>query len=145
MHFWKKENQILKESNQYIGMRNDKDIIALRAKVGLGIGDLAFEQQFIVGRNDIRGYTEGKYRGDQLIAIQGEYRWNFLPRISAVGFGGIATIFGSINEEQNGELLPGVGCGIRYNMFEKYHMNIGMDIAVGKDDWGFYFRIGEAF
>jgi len=24
-------------------------------------------------------------------------------------------------------------------------MSIGMDVAVGKDDWGLYFRIGEAF
>ncbi len=23
--------------------------------------------------------------------------------------------------------------------------SIGMDVAVGKDDWGLYFRIGEAF
>jgi len=30
-------------------------------------------------------------------------------------------------------------------MVEKYHMNVGMDFAVGKDDWGLYFRIGEAF
>jgi len=24
-------------------------------------------------------------------------------------------------------------------------MNVGLDFAVGKDDWGLYFRIGEAF
>ena len=24
-------------------------------------------------------------------------------------------------------------------------MNVGMDVAAGKDDWGIYFRIGESF
>lgn len=131
--------------NQYIGVRKDKDVIALRANIGVGLGDLPFEQQFIVGGNDIRGYTDGKYRGNQLIAVQGEFRWNFYKKFSAVGFAGLATVFESINEDQNGQLLPAIGCGMRYNVLEKYHMNVGFDIAVGVEDWGFYFRVGEAF
>jgi len=26
-----------------------------------------------------------------------------------------------------------------------YSRSLGFDIAAGKDDWGFYFRVGEAF
>ena len=133
------------DHNHYFPSRSDKDVIACRAKVGLGIGSLPFEQQFIIGREDIRGYSEGRYRGEQMVALQGEYRWNFHKKMSAVGFFGLASIFGSINEDQNGEILPGLGTGFRYNVFEQYHMNVGFDIAVGKNDWGFYFRIGEAF
>lgn len=133
------------DHNQYIGIRKDKDVLAMRANIGIGIGDLPFEQQFIVGGNDIRGYTEGRYRGNQRVAIQAEYRWNFYKRLSAVGFGGVASVFDSINEDHNGKILPGIGCGIRYNVLEKYHMNVGFDFAVGVDDWGFYFRVGEAF
>ncbi len=44
--------------NHYIGVRKDKDVIALRANIGIGVGNLPFEQQFIVGGNDIRGYTD---------------------------------------------------------------------------------------
>jgi len=138
-------NKIEIKHNQYFSMRNDKDVIAGRLYGGFGVGDLSFEQQFIVGRQDIRGYTQGKYRGDQLLALQGEYRWNFHQKISAVGFAGIATVSGSNNEEDNGIFLPGVGTGIRYNIVPKYHMNAGIDVAVGKDDWGVYFKIGEAF
>lgn len=133
------------DHNQYFSTREDKDVIAARFYSGFGIGELAFEQQFIVGQNDIRGYSQGKYRGDYLLAAQGEYRWNFHEKMSAVGFFGLATVFGSINENHNGIILPGIGTGFRYNIFPKYHMNAGFDIAAGKDDWGFYFRIGEAF
>ena len=79
------------------------------------------------------------------MALQGEYRWNFGKKLSAVGFFGLATVFESINESANGEILPGVGAGFRYMVIEEYHMNAGMDFAVGRDDWGIYFRVGEAF
>ena len=138
-------NKIEVDYNQYISVRENNDVVATRVYGGFGIGELAFEQQFIVGRQDIRGYTQGKYRGDYLFAAQGEYRWNFHKKMSAVGFFGLATVFGSINEQDDGTILPGIGTGIRYNVFPKYHMNVGVDIAAGKDDWGFYFRVGEAF
>ena len=80
-----------------------------------------------------------------MVAIQGEYRWNFLERWSVVGFAGVATVFNTLGGENDGAFLPGIGTGFRYNMVEKYHMNVGLDFAVGKDDWGLYFRIGEAF
>ncbi|MGL1885451.1 MAG: BamA/TamA family outer membrane protein [Reichenbachiella sp.] len=131
--------------NQYISSRENKDVIALRAYGGFGVGEVAFEQQFVVGQVDIRGYSQGEYRGDQTAAIQGEYRWNFHEKMSAVGFLGLASVWGSANEEDNGSWLPGGGAGFRYNVFPKYHMNVGLDAAVGKEDWGVYFRIGEAF
>lgn len=138
-------NKIELDYNQYISTRKEKDVIAARVYGGFGIGELAFEQQFVVGRQDIRGYTQGKYRGDYLLAAQGEYRWNFHKKMSAVGFFGLATVFGSINENDDGIILPGIGTGFRYNIFPKYHMNAGIDVAAGKDDWGIYFRVGEAF
>ena len=54
-------------------------------------------------------------------------------------------VFDAVNEDQNGQILPGVGAGIRFIVSEETHMNVGMDIAVGKGDWGLYFRIGESF
>lgn len=133
------------EYNKYISQRKDKDVLALRAKVGMGIGDLAFEQQFIVGNEDIRGYTQGTFRGDNLAALQGEYRYNLNEKIGFVGFAGVATVWGSFNESHNGKLLPGAGLGFRFNVFPENHMNVGLDAAVGDGDWGIYFRIGEAF
>ena len=79
-----------------------------------------------------------------MMAVQGEYRWNFYNKMSAAGFGGVASVFNGINPEFDGKLLPAVGVGFRYVVFEENHMNV---------DWrrrrrwrlGIYFRIGEAF
>lgn len=131
--------------NHFFKAGNEKDIIGTRLYAGFGIGDLNFNQQFVVGRTDIRGYSLGKYRGNQIVAIQAEYRYNPFKKLGFVGFGGLATIFGAINEGDNGLLLPGLGAGFRYVVFEKNHMNVGLDAAVGKGDWGIYFKIGESF
>ncbi len=130
---------------QQFWSQGEKNVIAARAFGGFGIGDISFNQQFIVGNIDLRGYTQGTYRGDQMMAVQGEYRWNFYNKMSAVGFGGVASVFNSINSEFDGRLLPAVGVGFRYVVFEENHMNVGLDAAVGDGDWGIYFRIGEAF
>lgn len=137
--------RIAVDFNQYNAVRQQKDVLALRFYAGLGLGDLAFNQQFIVKGKDIRGYTQGAFRGNHLLAMQGEYRWNFHERWGAVGFAGVATIFEGINESDNGKLLPGIGTGIRFRVFPETNFSVGLDVAAGKDDWGIYFQIGEAF
>lgn len=131
--------------NQYNSIRQHKDVIAARFYAGLGLGDLSFNQQFILKNKDMRGYTQGAFRGDYLLTLQGEYRWNFHPRWGAVGFAGVATVFGAINEFDNGKVLPGIGTGIRYIAFPQTHFSVGLDVAAGVEDWGIYFQIGEVF
>ncbi|UXX78292.1 BamA/TamA family outer membrane protein [Reichenbachiella carrageenanivorans] len=138
-------NKIEIDYNKYISMPNKRDILAARIYTGIGIGDLSFQQQFIVGRTDIRGYSQGKYRGNNKMAIQAEYRWNIGEKIGFVGFAGLATVWQAINEEDNGIILPGGGAGFRYTVFPKNHMNVGLDAAIGKDDWSIAFKIGESF
>jgi len=138
-------NKLEIDYNHYFSLRKDHDVIGLRLFTGLGFGDISFNQQLIVGRDDFRGYSEGKYRGDQVVALQGEYRWNPFEKFGVVGFIGLATVFNAIDASYNGLLLPGIGTGIRYTVFPDNKLNVGIDVAVGRDDWGFYFRIGEAF
>jgi len=139
-------DKIQLEVNHYLGLRDDTDVLASRLFAGTGLGDLSFNQQFIVGRRmDLRGYTQGEYRGNAMVAVQTEYRWNLRPRFGLVGFAGVATVFDGINAEDDGKLLPAVGGGFRYTVDRETHLNVGMDAAAGDGDWGVYFRIGEAF
>lgn len=140
-------NKIVISHNHFFPVREGKDIVAARAYVGLGLGDLSFNQQFIVGSgDDIRGYSQGEYRGNNMITLQGEYRWNLNDsKIGFVGFLGFATVLNSINKDDDGKILPGIGAGFRYIVSEETHMNVGMDFAKGDGDWGIYFRIGESF
>lgn len=133
------------DHNHYFPTRQSKDVVAARFFVGLGLGDIAFNQQFVVMNKDIRGYTQGQFRGNHLLALQGEYRFNFHKRWGAVGFAGVATVLDAINESDSGRMLPGAGAGIRFKAFTETNFNVGLDIAAGINDWGIYFQIGEVF
>ncbi len=131
--------------NKYWSTRQDKDVIAGRIRAEVGLGEIAFNNEVIIGRRDLRGYTEGRYRGESIYALQGEYRWNFHRKWGAVGFLGVATLDGSVNEDFNWDIYPSVGTGIRYRIFKIRKITLGFDLAQGKDDLRLYFRIGEAF
>ncbi|OIQ28368.1 MAG: hypothetical protein BM564_09875 [Bacteroidetes bacterium MedPE-SWsnd-G2] len=131
--------------NKYIAKRETKDVLAFRFAAKFGLGNINFNQQVVLGRLDLRGYSEGKFRGDGLFATQAEYRWNFKEKMGVVGFAGLGTIYGSPTESFDWKLYPSVGMGIRVNMFKFTPLNVGLDGAVGKEDWGIYFRIGESF
>ncbi len=120
-------------------------VIAGRVAAFVATGDVPFEGQHVVKREDIRGYTNGKHRANQVYDIQGEYRWNFYKKWGMVAFAGIATAVDSPNEITWSGLLPGGGVGLRYMAIPSEKINVGIDVAVGKDDWGLYFRIGEVF
>lgn len=129
------------EFNHYKRLDHSK-VLASRAAMNIGLGDVPFVGQNYVGGKDIRGYTKGEYRGDQTYSIQSELRWNLYKKWGAVGFFGLAM---AVSPDDTSPLLPGGGVGARYLVVPKYNINAGIDAAVGKDDWGIYFRITEAF
>jgi hypothetical protein len=131
--------------NHYYPIRSERHILATRFSANISAGEVPFTGQHVVGQDDIRGYTSGKYRDNQVYALQAEYRWNFYRRFGAVGFFGLATATEKLGSILDNELLPGGGIGFRYLMLPDERINIGLDLAFGKEDWGLYFRIGEAF
>lgn len=131
--------------NHFIPIKSPKDIIATRLFASIATGNVPFQGQNVVGQDDIRGYTKGRYRNNQVYALQAEYRHRFENRFGAIAFLGFATAVESISKLENAPFLPGGGLGIRYMAIEKLRINIGLDAALGKNDWGIYFRIGESF
>ncbi len=138
-------NRIRTEYNAYFSMRDGSDVLATRYNGQFGLGNVVFQQQKTIGGKDLRGYSSGKYRGDGVIDVQAEYRYNPFDKVGFVGFAGIATLYGSTINSYNWKLYPGAGVGVRYRAFKHTKMNIGVDAAAGKEDWGIYFRVAEAF
>jgi outer membrane protein assembly factor BamA len=120
-------------------------IFAYQFSLSTAIGSVPFEGETVVGGKLLRGYSQGKYRGEQVYVAQAEYRWNFHGKFGAVFFAGVATPVNKDESWSTDLILPAGGAGIRYMMIPDMRLNIGFDAAVGKGDYGIYFRIGEAF
>ena len=126
--------------------KDQRHILIGRLNTEIGTGDVPFQGQSVVGRDDLRGYSQGKYRGNQVYALQSEYRWMFnKSKFGLVGFLGVASAVENFGDAFSSEVLPGIGAGIRYRLLPDMKVNIGLDVGVGKDDYSITFRIGEAF
>jgi len=131
--------------NKYFPL-NDKITLLARFFADVAMGEtVPFNGKNVVGRDDLRGYTNGKYRANQVYNIQSEYRWNFYKKWGMVAFGGVAIATDDFQGTNSSGLLPAIGAGLRFKAIPSRNINIGIDLAVGKGDWGIYFRIGEAF
>lgn len=131
--------------NNYFNLGKNAVILG-RLYAMISVGDtVPFTGQNVVGRDDLRGYTNGKYRANQVYDIQAEYRWNFYKKWGMVAFTGVAIATDNFKGENYSGLLPSVGAGLRFKAIPSRKINIGVEAAVGKDDWGVYFRIGESF
>lgn len=96
-------------------------------------------------RDDLRGYSNGKYPADQVYDVQTEYRHWFSEKWEYVVYGGLATAINNPNDLSINNIYPAARAGVRFLGIPKSRITVGVDVAAGKNDWGVYFRILEAF
>jgi outer membrane protein assembly factor BamA len=133
------------EANKYFQLGERSTLLA-RLYGAFTVGDsIPFNGKNVVGRDDLRGYTDGRYRANQVYDLQSEYRRTLRGRWGMVAFAGVALATDDRHGNNYSGLLPAAGAGLRFKMIPSRNINIGIDGALGKNDWGIYFRIGEAF
>ena len=98
-------------------------------------------------KNELRGYTAGKYFDRYMFATQAEYRLTLPKGIGLAAFGGLGGVVPGSSQVlfKNAHFLPDVGGGPRYELSKKYHVNLRADVARGRDSWTWSMGVGEAF
>lgn len=98
----------------------------------------------------MRGYYTGRYRDENLFALQSEIRLRFHPRFGLVAFAGTGTVFAS-GDFRITELKPNLGGGMRYFFDLERGLSVRMDYGIGeknsgeKRQGGVYLSLGESF
>ena len=59
----------------------------------------------------MRGYYLGRYLDKNYTALQAEARYRFIPRLGAVAFGSVGSVFGKAEDPR---VVPAAGLGLRY-------------------------------
>jgi hypothetical protein len=96
-----------------------------------------------------RGYQEGRYRGEELVYGEAEYRGPIMSN-GLVGMVGFVTVT-TVTNKQAGEKLfdsvaPSVGAGLRLLIDKRSRTHLCLDFAWGKDgSTGLYLAIQDAF
>jgi len=110
-------------------------------------GEPPFYGNCIYGvNNELRGYTAGQYIDRHMFATQLEYRLVLPKKFGLAGFAGVGEVVpGASQFFRVDNFLPDVGGGPRYELSSKYHVNLRVDFARGKNSWTWAVGVGEAF
>ena len=110
-------------------------------------GEPPFYGNCIYGTNNqLRGYTAGRYLDRYMFGTQLEYRLALPKRLGLVGFGGLGEVIPGGNQPfRTKNFLPSGGSGLRFELSKRYHVNLRVDFAQGKDSHTWSLGVGEAF
>ena len=100
-----------------------------------------------------RGYTNGRYRGKNLVYGEVEWRFPIWPCSNIIGgviFVNATTTDNPVDNSARKVALfqyvqPAVGFGIRVMVNKYFRTNINLDFAIGHQSQGFYFSGQETF
>jgi outer membrane protein assembly factor BamA len=121
-------------------------VLAFNGVVSVAAGEVPFHQMPVIGgTKKMRGYFEGAYRDENLLMVQGEYRFPLFWRLGGVVFGGV----GEVSDQPGRWTLDAIrynyGAGARLMLDKAQHINLRLDFGIGYRSTGFYLTIGEAF
>jgi outer membrane protein assembly factor BamA len=95
-----------------------------------------------------RGYTQGRFRGPNLVYTEAEYRFPLGPRGV---LGGVMFINGTTTDNPGLKLQlfesikAGYGAGLRIMVDKRSRTNLAVDVGFGQKSFGFYLAASEAF
>ncbi len=96
--------------------------------------------------SQLRGYPAGRYLDRYMLGTQLEYRLALPKRFGLVGFGGLGEVVPGGNQPfRTKNFLPSAGGGVRFELSKRYHVNLRVDFAQGKDNHTWSVGVGEAF
>ena len=120
-------------------------VLALQIYAGYIYGDAPFYLLSQMGGAKImRGLYEGRYRDNNIIVTQAEYRIPLFWRFILCGFVGMGEVAPSLREFDRKHIVYAYGGGLRYKLKQEQNLNMRLDIGFSKNFTGIYVTIGEA-
>jgi hypothetical protein len=126
-----------------------RNVLALQTIGQFTLGTAPFNQLALMGGEMMmRGYYTGRYRDNNLMAFQAEYRilpFSFAKRFGASFFMGSGLVSKTLKYTQVKNLVFAGGVGLKFLIFPKKDIWTRLDFAFTSEGNGIYLFIGEAF
>ena len=94
------------------------------------------------GSSAMRGFIKGRYRDEQMMMGQVEYRLPIFQRYGMVFWGAMGSVAPNVSDLTE-ELLTSYGTGFRFKI--KDNINLRFDVGVGENETNFYLNVNEVF
>jgi Omp85 superfamily domain len=116
--------------------------LGLRGDLSASFGDAPFYVQPYIS---MRGVPVMRHQGEEVAQAQVELRWQFLGRLSLVGFFGAGGAWNDFEKLDNFTGIVAGGPGIRYELARRYGIHMGIDVGFSRDATAFYVQVGNAW
>lgn len=123
-----------------------ENILALNLYSIYSDSDLPFFQMGnLGGMKKMRGFYEGRYRDNNLLVFQAEYRRHLFWQLGFTIFGDIGQVAKRYDQFNDKNWRYTYGGGLRLMIDKKQKVNLRIDVGVGDKKVLPYFTIAEAF
>ncbi|MGE0703668.1 MAG: BamA/TamA family outer membrane protein [Vicinamibacterales bacterium] len=134
---------------QYIPLYTNRRVLALHAHISTSDADEGqripfYFQRTLGGPDDLRGYRRFRFRGEHLILLQAEYRWEIFTAVDGAIFYDAGKVTDRRGDLSLGDLESNYGIGFRFGTINGVFLRI--EGAFGSNDGQhFVFRFGHVF
>lgn len=133
------------DARKYFSVRSG-NVVAFQVYGNFNNGIVPFLSLASMGGSTImRGYYSGRFRDNNLVAAQTEYRLHVWKRWGIVGFAGIGQVGNRLERFAINQFKYAVGSGIRFALKPEERLNLRLDYGIASHSSGFYLTISEAF
>lgn len=138
-------NRVAFDHSRYISW-HPKKILALNLYAIYSPDDLPFYQMGMLGgAKKMRGFYEGRYRDNNVVLAQAEYRRWITGIVGVTVFASAGQVAPRVNLFHHSHWRYTCGAGVRLRIDKERNLNLRMDAAWGNGRILSYFTVGEAF
>jgi outer membrane protein assembly factor BamA len=134
------------EAQHYLPVLNQRRVFAIRARTALTYSDAPipfYMQPSLGGSDDLRGYRPYRFRGDNMMVMNAEYRWEVFSGLDMAIFGDAGKVFDRKADFNLRNLESDLGFGFRFN--ERNRTFLRLDVAFSHEGFQIWVKFGNIF
>ena len=136
------------EAQQYVSFFNKRRVIALRARTELTFNDGGrplpfFMQPALGGADDLRGYRPFRFRDNNLLLMNAEYRWEVFSGLDMAVFADTGKVFARRSQFDLSNLESSAGFGFRFNA--RNNVFLRLDFGFSHEGFQVAFKFNNLF
>ncbi|MGH9631175.1 MAG: BamA/TamA family outer membrane protein [Bryobacteraceae bacterium] len=136
------------EAQQYIPFANRRRVIALRAKTLLTYANPGqvvpfYMQPLLGGQNDLRGFRFGRFYDNNVLVLNGEYRWEIFTGLDGALFYDAGKVFSRRSQLNFHDLEGAAGFGFRVNARNSVFLRL--DVGFSHEGFQLWFSFNDVF
>jgi outer membrane protein assembly factor BamA len=109
-------------------------------------GEVPFRMMATIGgARFLRGYYRGRFRDNNMVLVQQEFRMPIYKWFGFAAFAGMGSVAKEIRDFSENTIHYNYGVGLRIRVNEKENANLRLDYGITKDSHGIYLVFAEAF